>query len=103
MVKSPAGSRYVRNLTYEKKKKRTSLAPDLKVLRNLDIVQIEIVRCQKGQYVYKDQRTKSSEKRIHGTTVLLWNSLPNDKILDWSNLKGVADDKINVLEKLKFV
>ena len=31
------------------------------------------------------------------------NSLPNDKILDWSKLKGFADDKINVIQKLKFV
>ena len=27
-----------------------------------------------------------------------FNSLPNDKILDWSKLKAVADDKINVIE-----
>ena len=31
------------------------------------------------------------------------NSLPNDKFLDWSKLKALADDKINVTEKLKFV
>ena len=31
------------------------------------------------------------------------NSLPNDKILDWSKLKAFADDKINVAEKLSFV
>ena len=31
------------------------------------------------------------------------NSLPNDKILDWSKLKAFADNKINVTEKLKFV
>ena len=29
--------------------------------------------------------------------MILWsfNSLPNDKILDWSKLKAFADDKIN--------
>ena len=27
------------------------------------------------------------------------NSLPNDKILDWSKLKAFADDIINVTEK----
>ena len=32
-----------------------------------------------------------------------FNSLPNDKILDWSNLKAFAGDKINVTENLKFV
>ena len=31
------------------------------------------------------------------------NSLPNDKILEWSKLKAFADDKINVTEKLKVV
>ena len=30
------------------------------------------------------------------------NSLPNDKILDWSKLKALADDKIYVSEKLKY-
>ena len=31
------------------------------------------------------------------------NPLPLDGILDWSNLKAFADDKINVTEKLKFL
>ena len=31
------------------------------------------------------------------------NSLPNDKIFNWSKLKAFADDKINVTEKMKFV
>ena len=31
------------------------------------------------------------------------NSLPIDKIVDWSNLKASAGDKIRVTEKLKFV
>ena len=30
-----------------------------------------------------------------------FNSLPNDKILDWSKLKAFADDKINVNEVFK--
>ena len=30
------------------------------------------------------------------------NSLPNNKILDWSKLKELANDKINVTEKVKF-
>ena len=29
------------------------------------------------------------------------NSLPNDKILDWSNLKAFADDKVDMTKKLK--
>ena len=36
-----------------------------------------------------------------GTTCL--NSLPKDKILNWSKLEAFADDKINVSEKLKYV
>ena len=32
-----------------------------------------------------------------------WPFLSNDKILDWSKLKAIADDKINVTEKIKFV
>ena len=32
---------------------------------------------------------------------LCGNSLPYDKILDWSKLKAFADDKINVTEGLK--
>ena len=31
------------------------------------------------------------------------NSLPNDKILDWSKLKAFEVNKIKVIEKLKFV
>ena len=36
-------------------------------------------------------------------TNFTFNPLPNDKILDWSKLKAIADHKINVTEKLKFV
>ena len=31
------------------------------------------------------------------------NSLPNDKISDWSKLKAFSDDKVDVTEKVKFV
>ena len=33
----------------------------------------------------------------------LLNTLPNDKILDQSKLKRFADNKINVIQKQKFV
>ena len=33
---------------------------------------------------------------------LIINSIPNDKILDWSKLKAIADDKIYVTEKICF-
>ena len=39
-------------------------------------------------------------------SVVVWeliNSLPDDQVLDWSNLKAFADDKLKVTEKLKFV
>ena len=37
------------------------------------------------------------------TSFFFFNSLPNDKILDQSELKAFADDKINVNKNLKFV
>ena len=33
----------------------------------------------------------------------IFNSLPNDKILDLSNLKAFTDDKISVTQKVNFV
>ena len=36
-------------------------------------------------------------------TMLSFNSLPNNKILDWSKLKAFADNKINWTENLKIV
>ena len=44
--------------------------------------------------MYMEERAKN-----HG----LFNSLPDDDILDWSKLKAFADDKIKVTENLKFV
>ena len=42
---------------------------------------------------------------MHKNKVLCGNGLtrPNNKILDWSELKAYADDKTNANEKLKFV
>ena len=40
---------------------------------------------------------KSCEMRV------IFNPLPNEKIMNWTNLKALADDKINVTEKLKFL
>ena len=34
---------------------------------------------------------------------VVFNPLPNDKILAWSKLKAFADDKINMTSNLKFV
>ena len=43
--------------------------------------------------------------KLHLTQMMgpVLNSLPNDKILDWSKLKAFADEKINVNQKLKSV
>ena len=49
-------------------------------------------------------RLSYSVCRLTESSILLSvNSLPNDKILDWSNLKAFADDQINVTQELKFV
>ena len=34
---------------------------------------------------------------------IFFNSLPNNKVLDWSELKAFADDKLTVAENLKFI
>ena len=39
----------------------------------------------------------------HMHAVLLFNSLPNNKILEWYVLKAFADDKLNEIERLRFV
>ena len=33
---------------------------------------------------------------------MVFNSLPNDKTLDWSKLKTFIDDKVNMTEKIVF-
>ena len=35
-------------------------------------------------------------------SIFILNSLPKETNLGWSKMKGLADDKINVTEKLKF-
>ena len=39
---------------------------------------------------------------LFGKVFNLFNSLPNDKILDWSKLKGFADDKLDMDINMKF-
>ena len=49
------------------------------------------------------------EERVKSQNFGLWtgvdmvNFLPNDKTLDWSNLKAFADDNLNMTQKLNFV
>ena len=35
--------------------------------------------------------------------IVIFNSLPNDKTLDQSKFKALADDKINAIKTLKFI
>ena len=42
-------------------------------------------------------------KTISKNAIAFINSLPNDNFLEWSKLKAIADDNINVTQKLKFV
>ena len=37
------------------------------------------------------------------SAIISLNTLPNNKILDWSKSKAFADYKINVIKRLKFV
>ena len=41
--------------------------------------------------------------RRQNSILAMFHSLPNDKFSDGSKLKALADNKINVTEKLKFV
>ena len=52
-----------------------------------------------------EEREKSLSGRswVHITDIRCFNPSPNDNILDWSKLKALADDKLNVTHKLKFV
>ena len=50
----------------------------------------------------KSFRLEESEVHCVGKK-LIFNSLRNDKTLDQSNFKELADNKINVTKKLKFV
>ena len=44
-----------------------------------------------------------NEVKVDARSPFTHNSLPNYKIVDWSNLKAFADNKIYVSEKFKFV
>ena len=43
------------------------------------------------------------ERTLFGSIANQIDTLTYDKNLDWSKLKAFADEKINVIEKLKFV
>ena len=42
-------------------------------------------------------------KELAYCRILCFNSLPNNKFLNWSKLKAFADNKLNLAEKMKFV
>ena len=62
------------------------------ILRCIHYVQIYMYACTLSLTI--SLATLETEK--------YFNSLPNNKILDWSKLKAFAEDKIYVNEKLKF-
>ena len=45
---------------------------------------------------------KQGTIRPSGITIMLFDSLPHDKNVDWTKLKGIADDKMNMTQKLNF-
>ena len=42
-------------------------------------------------------------KTIFERKKILFNSLPNDKILAWPKLKGIADDKLDVVKMMNSI
>ena len=48
------------------------------------------------------ERTEAKFVDMEQAYKVCFNSLPNNRILDWSNLTAFADDKIDMNEKLKF-
>ena len=46
---------------------------------------------------------KTREKSYFKTILNIAYSLPNNKILDWSKFKAIADNNIDVTENFKFV
>ena len=49
------------------------------------------------------EKSTSLSSQLSQCILWIFNSLTNDKIMDWSKFKAFADDKLNVPEKLKFV
>ena len=58
-------------------------------------VKAEILLCNFIKIGWVVSENKIFEKEV--------NSLPNNKGLDWSRIKDITDDKINVTQILKFV
>ena len=53
------------------------------------------------EIILKWCKTSFSQLIVNGFE--LFNSVPNNRFLDWSKFKELADDKINATQKLKFV
>ena len=61
-------------------------------------------------YSQQEKQSRTRQKGRNAITIVCEsnfcsnsiNSLPNNKIYDWSKLKAFADDKISINEKLKF-
>ena len=52
---------------------------------------------------YEKKKKLTLYQTTNQATNQTFNSLLNDKFLDWTELKAFADDKITVTENLKFV
>ena len=64
----------------------------------------EIARCEQFLLFPQCFQKACCPRASKGVIVWEWvNSLPHDKFLNWFRLKAIADDKINVDEKLNFV
>ena len=53
---------------------------------------------QKSDYISQKLPLSFSNIQFQGLSFSRLNCLPNNKILDWSKLKGFADDKVKVAE-----
>ena len=71
---------------------------------------VDIYVCSREGKKFQSEFLRSSQnlldtgcKKLAVQLAGLVKSLPNNKFLDWSNLKAFAYDKINMTQKLKFV
>ena len=62
---------------------------------------LRLVSVPNIEYFHKNNNLENKTAKQNILHVV--NSLPNDKILDESKSKELADDKINAIQKLKFV
>ena len=62
-----------------------------------------VVKMERSDLKYLSKLLQNGYVQDNVDSYLSFNSLPNDKVFDWSKLKAFASFKINVNEKLKFL